>query len=181
MCIFPKKADPEPLQGREWYSPLLQKNWKKKKAFIINWNIHWRNCSYTPRVPYSSLEISNKNSFLLTAFISGHSSYLSKDELIVYLHSREMFMYPCTDAAVYPCPPEHIDRYSPFFFLSTGPQVVWAFPDCFLHFNICDCSILACRVFTIDWSGFLSILIKKKKQFWNVGKWCDYEVALFLD
>lgn len=105
---------------------------KKTKAFIINWNIHWRNCSYTPRVPYSSLEISNKNSFLLTAFISGHSSYLSKDELIVYLHSREMFMYPCTDAAVYPCPPEHIVRYSPFFFsfywTSSGLSFPWLFP-----------------------------------------------------
>lgn len=50
-------------------------------------------------------------------------------QLIMYLPSRYVFMYPCsTNAAVYPQPSEHIVSYSPFFsfsfFFSSRPQVV---------------------------------------------------------
>lgn len=50
-------------------------------------------------------------------------------QLIMYLPSRYVFMYPCSsNAAVYPQPSEHIVSYSPFFFLflffSSRPQVV---------------------------------------------------------
>lgn len=42
LCIFPKKDNLWPLQRRQLSSPHQGENWKKKKVFIIKWNICWR-------------------------------------------------------------------------------------------------------------------------------------------